>query len=92
MIRSYHAMCFLSDETVDLWCLASQSENLLNHQELILFPKANQMQVLFWELTSGSYSGMKTSWRGFKIPDRMPFLETKINGDYSSTPLGMESY
>jgi len=40
------------------------------------------------EITSGSYLGMKTSQRGFKIPDQMPFLETKENDAYSSTSIG----
>ena len=64
--QGFHAMCFLFGEAVDFRWLTSQFENLLNHVKLILSPKDNQMPVLFWELTSGSYSGMETFQWGSK--------------------------
>jgi len=64
--HEFHAMCFLFGEAVDFRWLTSQFENLLNHVKLILSPKDNQMPVLFWELTSGSYSGMETFQWGSK--------------------------
>ena len=62
--QKFHAMSFLFGEAVDFRWLTSQFDNLLNHRKLILSPKDNQMPVLFWELTSGSYSGMESSQWG----------------------------